>query len=246
MRTPLGIGLVVGAVILLTLLALIHLTFSPRRPGRWLWLIVIVVLPVLGPLLYAVAGSRADPEDWDEYEAYRAEHAPAPVLAAPAQTEPVQPALVETTPTATPTPSDVYRDDIDAPAIAVSAVDEGSTEDETSPDFTVRDDGAALPNFAVRDVHVPLTDDVPSESAYDSLDAQPLAADLLTEDEAESRDGDAQETEAYEATDVPTVEVEDPSEAPPLSSVPADEPSEAAARPDPPRDHLRARRRKSR
>lgn len=240
MRTPLGIGLVVGAVILLTLLALVHLTLSPRRTGRWLWLIVIVVLPVLGPLLYAIAGSRADPEDWDDLAAYRAEHVSAPADASPT---PAAPERVETTPAATPTPSDVYRDDIDAPAIAVSAVDEGSTEDETSPDFTVRDDGAALPDFAVRDVHAPLTDDVPSESAYDALDAPP--ADGPVEDD-NVRDEVAPQTEGDEAADVPTVEVEDPSEAPPLSSVSANDPPETTASPDRPRDHLRARRRKSR
>lgn len=251
MRTPLGIGLVVGAVILLTLLALVHLTFNPRRTGRWLWLIVIVVLPVLGPLLYAVAGSRADPEDWDDLADYRAEHAPPAV-------EPAAPAPA--IPDAAPTLADVYRDEIAAPALAspfrhelppeadVPVEELAYDDNEAASDFTVRDDGTNLPDFAVRDASAPLTDDVPNASAYDALDAP------FEDGSDETLDVLAQTEDAP----VEVVHVEDPIEAAPIS----DEANEATAEtlsddaedataaplpaPEPRRDHLRARRRKPR
>lgn len=247
MRTPLGIGLVVGAAILLTLIALVHLVFNPRRTGRWLWLVVIVALPVLGPLLYFIAGRRADPEDWDDLEAYRAEHAPLP----PAK--PLPPTVPAAVPAAEPSPTDVYRDDIEAPVLAPFAhahpsvegvpVEELAYDDETTADYTVRDDGSDLPDFAVRDASEPLTDDVPQADAYGALETPTADEAAVLADE-----GDVEVPET-----VRIVEVEDPVEAAPFSDpVEAAPPAKPApetpdvSEAEPRRDHLRARRRKPR
>lgn len=128
LRTPLGIGLAVCAVLALTLLALAHFVFNPRRNGRWTWLVAVVALPVLGPLLYLLVGRRASAEDWEDLAAYRDAHY-APVLA---------PALAGAASGARTAPHP-FQQDLGAPSIGRTGAG--------LPDYTVRGEPHLPPLF---------------------------------------------------------------------------------------------------
>lgn len=174
MRTPLGIGLVVGLLILLTLAALVHLVFSPRRTRRWIWLFVVTLVPVVGPLLYLFFGRRGDDEDWDDLAASRS-YAPAYVPVA-YDDQPARETL--DAPAVSP-----FQDDIDAPSLPETpfrhehaAVGDMPVEELAYDTPAWEDDVNALPDYTVRD-EGPVSDDVPASADYGGRGAADDTAD---------------------------------------------------------------------
>ena len=258
MRTPLGIGLVVGLLILLTLVALAHLAFSPRRTGRWGWLFAIALVPVAGPLLYLLFGRRSDDEDWDDLAASRA-YAPAYVPVAHDE----QPAPE----TLAAPPVSPFQADLDAPSLPETPfrhehlpAGDMPVEElayDTLPDFTVRD---ADP---LSDAPAPFDDEEMADAQGTSQDTPRPAtvpdvflADLSHSDDAPGPHSaptpgdaahpvmDASPDALPDAAPEALPEMDAPkSPAPTASARPAEEArTEAPA----PAAHLRARRRKPR
>ncbi len=85
LRSPLALGLYVLAAVVLAFVALAHLVAARKRSGhRLLWGVLVLALPVVGPLAYLVVGramgepveNEDDPYGDDRYSGDRYSGAP--------------------------------------------------------------------------------------------------------------------------------------------------------------------------